>query len=337
MVFRRINQPIVKGDSKLVALDSLLKSVARTFYLSLSYLPEAVHQPMSLAYLLARLSDTVVDDQSIPISLRRDMLLSLKRCVQQPQNEVFLAHMHQQTQLCLPYFSGADLDLLESCEFLFSLLQRYASPVQTLVQQVLLLIFEGQTMDLEYFDHQLGIVHFKTDRELDRYLYLVAGSVGEFWTKLCFTCIPNYATESLERLLPKAIAFGKALQLTNILRDINHDLQQGRCYLPFQEGVFSGENGAQENSADRIKKILAQSPNSIQDWRAKALLYLQDAKDYTDAINHRRIRFSTLVPMHLAHKTLAALPVKISKKAVYLTLMQAWFQAYLPISRSVRL
>lgn len=336
MVFRRINPPIAV-DSNLVALDSLLKSVARTFYLSLSYLPEAVQQPMSLAYLLARLSDTVVDDQTIPISLRRDMLVSLKRCVQQPQNAVFLAHMHQQIQLCLPYFSGADLSLLESCEFLFSLLQRHASPVQTLVQQVLLLIFEGQTMDLEYFDHQLGIVHFKTDRELDRYLYLVAGSVGEFWTKLCFNCIPNYATESLERLLPKAIAFGKALQLTNILRDINHDLQQGRCYLPFQEGVFSGEKKGQENSADWIKKILEQSPNRIQAWRAKALLYLQDAKEYTDAINHRRIRFSTLVPMHLAHKTLSALPIKISKKAVYLTLVHAWLQAYLPISRSVRL
>lgn len=337
MVFRRINQRSVKVDSKLVSLDALLKSVARTFYLSLSYLPEAVQQPMSLAYLLARLSDTVVDDQTLPISLRHDMLESLKRCVQQPQNVVFFAHMHQQIQLCLPYFSGVDLNLLKSGEFLFSLLQRHSSPMQTLVQQVLLLIFEGQRMDLEYFDHQLGIVHFKTDRELDRYLYLVAGSVGEFWTKLCFTCIPNYATESLERLLPKAIAFGKALQLTNILRDINHDLQQGRCYLPFQEGEFSGAKGAQENNADWIKKILERSPNRIEDWRAKALLYLQDAKDYTDAIHHRRIRFSTLVPMHLAHKTLAALPVKISKKAVYLSLMHAWLQAYLPFSRSVRL
>ncbi|MEI6094620.1 MAG: squalene/phytoene synthase family protein [Gammaproteobacteria bacterium] len=324
MVFCNVNQSSVDSDDHLVKIDPLLKSVARTFYLSLTYLPKAIREPMSLAYLLARLSDTVVDEQLVPVSLRSDLLSSLKRCVQHPNNPEYLTHLYQKISLCLPYFSNQDLTLLESCGFLLSRLQHQSAPIQTLIQEVLVLIFEGQAIDLNYFDSSPEINYFTTEHELERYLYLVAGSVGEFWTKLCCLCIPNFTRENVEQLLSKAVAFGKALQLTNILRDVHHDLTQGRCYLPIQTDLFSGDCLTKES----LGKLLGQHPSIIQDWRAKALLYLEDAKAYTNAIKHRRIRFSVMVPMHLARKTLFALPVKLSKTEVYLTLAQAWLQTY---------
>lgn len=330
MVYCNIKQSITDSDVQLAAMDSLLKSVARTFYLSLTYLPKTIREPMSLAYLLARLADTVVDAQTVPISVRRDLLCSLKLAVQYPTNAIYVTQLTQQTRCCFPYFSSQDLSLVENGRFLLSRLHQQSPPIQALIQQVLDHIFTGQAVDLDYFDNGAEIKSFQTDAELDQYLYWVAGSVGEFWTKLCALCIPNFTTEPLERLLPKAVAFGKALQLTNILRDLRYDLMQGRCYLPIENDLFCGINDSPEAL---ISLLLERHPTIIQDWRARALLYLEDAKAYTDAMTQRRIRFSVIMPMQLAYKTLFALPVKISKTTVYLTMLQTLLQTWSPKRR----
>ena len=41
--------------------EDLLKSVSRSFYLSMRFLPLAMREPISLGYLLARFSDTIAD------------------------------------------------------------------------------------------------------------------------------------------------------------------------------------------------------------------------------------------------------------------------------------
>ena len=70
------------------------------------------------------------------------------------------------------------------------------------------------------------------DSALEEYTYLVAGCVGEFWTKICLLEWPNYARLSPEEMLVFGKDFGKGLQLVNILRDYPLDLQAGRSYLP---------------------------------------------------------------------------------------------------------
>lgn len=334
MVFRSLTQSLSTQRDPMLALNPLLKSVARTFYLSLSHLPAAIQQPLSLAYLLARLADTIVDVQTVPLELRIMLLSRLRGCVQEPHHEILITEMSQQIQEALPYFSYQNAILLESTESLLTLLSEQPSAILTLIQQVLLLIFEGQALDLNYFDSRSGIVHFKTEQELDRYLYLVAGSVGEFWTKICLACIPNYTIANLDKLLPKAIAFGKALQLTNILRDLRQDLQNGRCYLPIAADVFSEES--RDHSQDLVGQLLVHDPMLIYRWTEQAKGYLDDAKTYTDVITNRRIRFSTLVPMQLAHKTLARLPIKLSKTSVYRTVIASLLQAYSPLARVQR-
>lgn len=77
-------------------------------------------------------------------------------------------------------------------------------------------MLEGMQMDLH------GYV-YRTDAEVDRYCYCVAGSVGEL-----MACVFGVRTkESLDA----AIALGKAMQRTNILRDIGEDLARGRVYV----------------------------------------------------------------------------------------------------------
>lgn len=63
-----------------------------------------------------------------------------------------------------------------------------------------------------------------TEDELDTYCYRVAGTVGLLMTSVLGSDDPAAARQP-------AIALGQAMQRTNILRDIDEDLEAGRVYL----------------------------------------------------------------------------------------------------------
>ena len=73
----------------------------------------------------------------------------------------------------------------------------------------------------------LSPVRVATFTELERYCYLVAGTVGLMCVRV-WGCTDPAATAP-------AVAAGCAFQLTNILRDLGEDLARGRVYLPADE------------------------------------------------------------------------------------------------------
>lgn len=68
---------------------------------------------------------------------------------------------------------------------------------------------------------------YDTWAELDLYCYRVAGVVGLMLT-------PVLGCEDARAVEPAA-DLGRAMQLTNILRDVREDLERGRVYLPSEE------------------------------------------------------------------------------------------------------
>jgi farnesyl-diphosphate farnesyltransferase len=92
-------------------------------------------------------------------------------------------------------------------------------------------------MDLVTFppEHDGRVVALKTRQDLDRYTYYVAGCVGEFWTDMHVAHRPSLRGWDVGLMKQWGIRFGKGLQMTNILRDLAHDLRLGRCYLPIEE------------------------------------------------------------------------------------------------------
>ncbi len=78
---------------------------------------------------------------------------------------------------------------------------------------------------------KINNVRYKTFHELENYCYKVASVVGLIMTKIF-----GYAHTAA---LSHAVSLGKAIQLTNILRDIHEDYLIGRIYLPEDEmGYF---------------------------------------------------------------------------------------------------
>jgi phytoene synthase len=99
-----------------------------------------------------------------------------------------------------------------------------------LVEQFLTVV-ERRHMDVTYaleliegVESDLGSVVFESDRELLRYCYRVAGTVG---LMMC-----GVLGVDEKEALPHAIDLGVAMQITNICRDVLEDAERGRVYLP---------------------------------------------------------------------------------------------------------
>ncbi|HEY3602242.1 MAG TPA: squalene/phytoene synthase family protein, partial [Chthoniobacterales bacterium] len=62
-------------------MKAILKSVSRSFYLTIQFLPRPLREPVSLAYLLARATDTIADQSTIAASVRLTTLHDLARVI----------------------------------------------------------------------------------------------------------------------------------------------------------------------------------------------------------------------------------------------------------------
>src|SRR5438093_12461950 len=72
---------------------TLLRSVSRSFYLSIRFLPALLREPIALAYLLARTSDTVADTSQIPLMVRIETLKLLWDAIQGAVLRYIVAHL----------------------------------------------------------------------------------------------------------------------------------------------------------------------------------------------------------------------------------------------------
>jgi len=239
-----------------IRFDPLLKEVSRSFYLSLRLLPGAVRGSLSLAYLLARASDTISDAIPAPVGDR----LKLLECLP-------AAPPH------CPAVPGAEGRILAALPQLLAAWE--ASPDRDAIGGVWEKIREGQIFDLQRFGGTMP--PSLTPAELERYTYLVAGSVGEFWTSLCFKHVPGYSTESPGRMLQLGKCFGQGLQLVNILRDVRADAAIGRTYVP------AGRVGQEMDLARQ---------------------HLTAGARYGAAVRPRRLRAACLLPLFLGRATL---------------------------------
>ncbi len=94
------------------------------------------------------------------------------------------------------------------------------APAYDIRAEHLAAVIEGCQMDLEqsrYLDYP----------GLERYCHLVAGVVGEV--------AANIFGRTQEATLAYAHRLGRAMQLTNIIRDVGDDARRGRIYLPVSE------------------------------------------------------------------------------------------------------
>ncbi|MBW0000082.1 MAG: squalene/phytoene synthase family protein [Verrucomicrobia bacterium] len=299
-----------------------LKPVSRSFYLSIRFLPRRIRPTMATAYLLARASDTIADVTGLPADVRLEALRLFPGALRQNDAGFFKlvreCARHQRMH--------GEKVLLEDLPRILDAVHQLPERHRLLVEEVLQKILRGQSLDLVRFETTPGRVHaLQKDDELDEYTYLVAGCVGEFWTKLCLLEWPRYGDLPAPELVSLGVRFGKGLQLINVLRDAGADLQHGRCYLPVTV------------APDRLKTEPEAAGEVYRRWLSRALDQLAAAWTYTGHIRPRTIRFACALPALIGIRTLRRLTqappfaerVKVSRREVYalaaLALAAAWW------------
>lgn len=296
------------------AHNRLLKGVSRSFYLSLRLLPAPMRGAASLAYLLARSSDTLADADKAPVALRLSSLDRFSRAV----------HVGEQ----VPEWPASLVDsladpreraLLEASAPLFDWLARLPAAEAELVREAVSVIISGQRLDLERFGTADGSrpVPLANDAELEDYTWRVAGCVGAFWTRLGFLTLGDaFSRAPQDTLIRRGIAYGKGLQLVNILRDMPADLTAGRCYLPLAD---PGDIGKLHHARAR--------------WIGRAQEWIDEGFAYSARLVPRRLRAASVLPAMLARETLALMQaagpdamktrIKVPRTSVYFALLRA--------------
>ena len=174
---------------------ALTQKSASNLALAFILLPRENRDAMSALYAFCRAVDDVADEDSIPIEQRREQLAAWRE------------------------------DLRRACENdnpQFVLNQEFAPIVQQFKLPFALFdeIINGCETDLD-------TLRYENYDELELYCYRVASAVG-----LLSIEIFGYKNAACHDY---AIYLGKALQLTNILRDVKNDAARGRIYLPLTE------------------------------------------------------------------------------------------------------
>lgn len=309
-------------EEKSVSVSSLrgpiLRQVSRSFYLSIFLLPKKLRDPVSLGYLLARAADTIADTAELPIELRAEKLRLLARGIQgEAVGDTIVDLSASVAPLQKNESERALIETLQSC---LDWLDRSDVFDREEVRAVLEKINRGQILDLERFRDPKQVVALETAAELDEYTYLVAGSAGEFWTRLCFHHLRKFSARGETEMLELGKRYGMGLQLINILRDAGADLRAGRCYFPNDELAAAAMEPAQ--IIREPQRFLA----IYRKWREKAEQGIKAGIEYARETRNRRVRIATALPALIGARTVALLRdagatvlhrhIKVSRKEV---------------------
>ena len=302
---------VARAPSQLL-LRTVLKSVSRSFYLTLAVLPADVRASVSLAYLLARAADTIADTELVERSRRIYYLTRLREWIMEPAKHREAVREVQAKLLTTPPTAQSNQServLLSQLEEGGALLESFTPEDQALIRRVLRILTQGMQKDLTDFPgaSAQSLAALKTMADLDRYTYNAAGCVGEFWTRLM--CAHRVALRGwdVESMSQVGVRFGKGLQYTNVLRDIPVDLRRGRCYIPTDLLHPAGLTPADLLNPASLPKFRAVLAKLLR----IALEHLDQGWLYTMAIPRRevRLRLACAWPILFAVKTLQRVSV----------------------------
>ncbi len=176
---------------------TITQKSASNLALAFVLLPKAQRDAMSVLYAFCREVDDVADEDQVPVEKRREQLAAWREDVRRA------------TENGMPQFAvNRELQpVARQFHLPFSLFDE---------------LIQGCEMDLQ-------IKRYESYEQLELYCYRVASVVG-----LLSIGIFGYRNPASRDY---AIYLGKALQLTNILRDVRTDAERGRIYLPQSELV----------------------------------------------------------------------------------------------------
>ena len=241
--------PIDNEALDLAYQKTILRSVSRTFALTIPLLPPAIEKVVGNTYLLCRIVDTIEDAANLSVSTKQALSKLFLDCVLErlpAQNFV------DACLLALKDYGNLDeLDLIAHTPTVFRILHTCSKEDQMAVSRCVSIMSDGMT----YFHDKQTQAGLQDLKEFEKYCYVVAGVVGELLT----TVFSNHSTvfsRSFQGKENLAIAFGQALQMTNILKDSPEDKARGVSWKPADMNQMDLLRIAYEKLQDSLQYIL---------------------------------------------------------------------------------
>ena len=227
-----VRDRVLSGD-RTVAPDFCklwLRLVSRTFALNIRILPKELEETVRLAYLFMRIADTIEDDRTMEPELRKDLLDRFVACFapvgSDPERvDEFL----QALPASWKTESHPDLFLVAHTDLVFEVFAGVRADRRAAVEERVREMCSGM-VHYALKRESDGWFRLDTRQELLDYCYFVAGTVGLMLTELF--AAEGFSSARKEKLRANSVAFGLALQLVNIARDIPADGTRRTVFVP---------------------------------------------------------------------------------------------------------
>ncbi len=277
--------------------DELLAGVSRTFAFTIPQLPDGLRESVTNAYLLCRIADTIEDDPGLDSSDKDEFHRLFTEAVETGRGaEEFAQRLAPKLA---PTTLPAEVELIRESPSVVQVTHTLDSRQQKALQTCL----STMTAGMGDFERNRNLSGLADVAEFERYCYFVAGVVGEMLTELFCDHSPLIEAQR-EELESRAVSFGLALQMTNILKDIWADYENGVCWLPRE--IFD-RNGYDLDQLDPDHNGRGDAfASSMHDLISIANGHLRRALEYTTIIpvNETGIRRFLIWATLLAASTL---------------------------------
>lgn len=226
----------------------LLIDVSRTFALTIPRLPAALADVVGNAYLLCRIVDTIEDELHADSRVRHSLYQRFKQCLDDDslrQPQVVRDFAADLTRLLPTAAPAGEARLVRHIPDVLNTTAGFSDEQRCAMRECIAVMTDGMQ---EFEGPGASGRGLEDTAMLSRYCYHVAGCVGELLTRLFCHHDEQIAARQHE-LMPLARAFGRGLQLTNILKDMWIDQRRGVCWLP--RDVFCGAQASRDNGDSR--------------------------------------------------------------------------------------
>ena len=244
-----MNLLIENSQTDLAYQKAILSSVSRTFALTIPLLPPIIEKVVGNTYLLCRIVDTIEDAAELTPEAKKNLsALFLDVVLERAPVESFV-------ELCLDalknYSNHDELDLIAHTPTVLRILHTCSSHDQEAVSRCVSMMSEGMSR----FHGRQTEAGLKDLSEFEDYCYVVAGVVGELLTSIFRHYSPQFS-KNIQGHENLAIAFGQALQMTNILKDSPEDRARGVSWKPANLSQLDLLQIAYQKLSDSLTYIL---------------------------------------------------------------------------------
>jgi phytoene synthase len=271
---------------------SITRKSASNLALAFVLLPRAQREGMAALYAFCRQVDDAADEEAVPEAERRARLTAWRE------------------------------DIRSACE---------RGVAQIPVNRELVPIIARHRLPFEHFDElirgvemDLDIKRYATYQELEQYAYRVASVVG-----LLSIEIFGYRNPACREY---AVCLGRALQFTNILRDVRNDAQRGRIYLPAEAleraGVRSDEI-LQLQYSERFRELAAGFATRARGYygRARQVLPPEDRRAMIAAELMGSVYWRLLRQLEARRfNVFGEHPTRVSKAIKVFLILRTWYR-----------